>query len=69
MGLMALNLATLNARGLRDASKCIHLLGELSKLSVDVVEVQGTRFICAGDCRVQENDFVVLSTYGSHSSA
>ena len=36
MGLMALNLATLNARGLSDPSKCARLLGELLNLSVDV---------------------------------
>ena len=36
---MALNVANLNARGLKDASKCAHLLAELSNLYVDVVEV------------------------------
>ena len=39
---MALNLATLNAGGLKDPSKCVHLLGELSYISVDVAEMQET---------------------------
>ena len=38
MGLMALNLATLNVRGLRDSSKCARLLGELKNLSVDSLQ-------------------------------
>ena len=66
---MALNLATLNARGLRDLSKCARFLDELSNLSVDVAAVQKTRFTCVADCRVLERDFVVLSAYSSHSSA
>ena len=53
---MALNLATLNMRGLRDSS-------------VNVVAVQETHFICAADCRILENDFNVFSSYGSRSSA
>ena len=69
MCLMALNLATLNARGLRDPSKCTRLLGELSNLRVNVTAVQETHFNCAADDRVLENDYVVLSAYGSHSSA
>ena len=68
MGLMALNLATLNARGLRDSSKCVHLLGELSYLGVNVAAVQETHTICTVDCQVLENDYVVLSAYGSCSS-
>ena len=40
MGLMALNLATLNVRGLRDPGKCTRLLGELKTLGVDVAAVQ-----------------------------
>ena len=46
MGLMALNLATLNARGLRNPSKCECLFGELSNLSVLVLAVQKTHFTC-----------------------
>ena len=42
MGLMAINLATLNVRGLRDPSKCTRLLGELKNLCVDVAAVQKT---------------------------
>ena len=40
MGLMALNLATLNERRLRDSSKCARLLGELKTLGVDFAAVQ-----------------------------
>ena len=69
MGLMALNLATLNVRGLRDSSKCAHLLVELKNLCVDVAAVQETHFVCAADCRVLESDFNVFSAYGSRSSA
>ena len=68
MGLTPLNLATLNARGLRDPSKCAHLPGEISNLSVNVPEVQETHFASAADCRVLENDYVVLSAYGNRSS-
>ena len=69
MGLMALNLATLNVRGQRDSSKCARLLGELKNLRVDVAAVQETHFICAADCHVLENDFNVFSAYSSRSSA
>ena len=60
---MALNVATLNVRGLRDPSKCTRLLGELKNLCVDVAAVQET------DCRVLEGDFNVFSAYGSRTSA
>ena len=66
---MALNLATLNVRGLRDSSKCARLLGELKTLGVDVAAVQETHFICGADCRVLEKDFNVFSAYGSRASA
>ena len=66
---MALNLATLNMRGLRDSSKCAHLLAELKNLSVGVAEGQETHFISAADCRVLEGDFNVFLAYGSRSSA
>ena len=65
---MALNLDILNTRGLRDPSKCACLLGELSTLRIDVAAVQETHFFCTADCRVLENDYVVLSAYGSRSS-
>ena len=45
MDLMALKLATLNVRGLRDPSKCARLLAELKNLSVDVATVHDTDFI------------------------
>ena len=66
---MALNVASLNARGLRDASKCAHLLSELSNLCVDVAAVQETHFTCGADCRVLRGDFVVYSAFGSRLSA
>ena len=62
---MALNIANLNARGLRDASKCAYLLSDLSNLCNDVAAVQETHFICEADCRVLGNDFVVYSAFGS----
>ena len=68
MGLMALNLATLNVRGLRDPSKCTRLPGEHKNLCVDVAAVQETYFTC-GDCRVLESRFNVFSAYGSRASA
>ena len=64
MGLMTLNLATLNVRRLRDSSKCARLLAELKNFKVDIAAVKDTHFICAVDCRVQENDFNVFSAYG-----
>ena len=66
---MALNLAALNVRRVRDSSKCARLLAELKNLSVDVAAVQETHFISAADCRVQEGDFNVFSAYGRLSSA
>ena len=66
--MMALNLAMLNGRGLRDSCKCAHLLAELKNLSVDVAAVQETRFISAADSRVLGNDFNGFSAYSSHSS-
>ena len=66
---MALNVASLNARGLRDASKCVHLLAELLNLCLDVAAVQETHFICKVDCRVLRDDFVIYSAFGSHLSA
>ena len=68
MGLMALNLATLNVRGLRDPGKCTRLLGELKTLGVDVAAVQETHFTCGADCRVLESDFNIFSAYGSRTS-
>ena len=68
MGLMALNLATFNVRGLRDPGKCTRLLGELKTLGVDVAAVQETHFTCGADCRVLESDFNVFSAYSSRTS-
>ena len=69
MGPISLNLATLNARGLRDPSKCVHLLVELSNLSVNVASVQETRFTYAADCRALEKDFIIFSAHDRRSSA
>ena len=69
MGLMALNLATLNVRGLRDPSNCTHLLGELKTLGVDVAAVREANFTCGADYRVLESDFNVFSAYSSRASA
>ena len=66
---MALNLASLNVRGLRDSSKCTRLLAELKNLGVNVAAVQETHFTCGADCRVLESDFNVFSAYGSRTSA
>ena len=66
---MALNIATLNVRGLRDPSKWTRLLGELKNLCVDVAAVQETHFTCSADCRVLEGDFNIFSAYGSRTSA
>ena len=66
---MALNVAILNARGLRDASKCAHLLAELSNLCLSVAAVQETHFICEADCWVLRDDFVVYSAFDSRLSA
>ena len=66
---MALNVAILNARGLRDASKCAHLLAELSNLWVNVAAVQETHYVCKVDCRVLKDDFVVYSEFGSRFGA
>ena len=68
MGLMTLNLATLNVRGLRDSNKCASLLAELKNLKMYVSAAQETHFICAVDCRVLENNFNVFSAYRSSSS-
>ena len=66
---MALNVVSLNVRGLRDASKCTHLLAELSNFCVNVAAVQETHFTGETDCRVLENDFVVYSAFGRRFSA
>ena len=68
VGLMALNLATLNAKRLRDPSKWAHCLCELSNLRVIVTAVQETHFTRTADFRVLEDDYVVPSAYDSCSS-
>ena len=46
----------------------MRLLGELSKLSVNVSTVQENHFTSATDCRVLEDGYVVISAYGSRCS-
>ena len=65
---MALNVASLNARGLRDASKSAQLLSDLSNLCVNVAAVQETHFIFEAAYWVLKDDFVVYSAFGSHLS-
>ena len=66
---MAVILANLNVRGLRDPNKCTRLLGELSNIGVDVTAMQETRFTCVEDCRVMTDDFVVFSASGNRSTS
>ena len=68
MGLMALNLATLNVNRLSDPGKCTRLLGELKNFGVDAAAVQETHFTCSADCHVLESDFNVFSAHGSRTS-
>ena len=65
---MALNLATLNVRGLRGPGKCTRLLGALKNLGVDVAAVQVTHFTCSVDCCVLESNFNLFSAYSSRTS-
>ena len=62
MGLMTLNLASLNVRGLRDSRKCTHLLGELKNLRVDVAAVKETHFTCGADWKA-------TLTFSQHTAA
>ena len=72
MGLMALNLATLNVRGLRDLGKCTRLLGELKTLGVNVAAVptdvdvvfagEGGRLVVA-DVAVKSFKFRLAAVY------
>ena len=62
---MALNLVTLNVRGLRDPSKYAHLLGKLLNLSC--CRARDLLLLRCG-LRVLEDDYVVLLAYGSCSS-
>ena len=64
---MILNLVSWNVRELRDPSRCVRLLGELSKLHV--AAVQETHFICAVDCRPLEDNFAVFSAFGIRCDA
>ena len=62
---MALNLASLNVRGLRDSSKCARLLGELRNLCVDVTAVQETQFTCGADVGCWK----AILTFSQHKAA
>ena len=64
---MALNVASLNVRGLRDSSKCAHLLGELKNLGVDAcMQMQETHFTC--ECRLSGAGKATL-TFTQHTAA
>ena len=65
MGLMALNLASVNVRGLRDSSKCTRLLGELKNLGVEAAAVQETHFPCGADVGCWKTTL----TFSQHTAA
>ena len=65
---MALFLASLNARGLRDRSHAVRVLRDLLHLKADVITLQETHFVCQADERVLTDDFVVYSAYGDRHS-
>ena len=62
---MALNICTLNTRGLRDSSCAARLLRSLIELQIDVVALQETHFVSSMDERVFRDDFFVFSSYGT----
>ena len=64
---MALKVASLNARGLRDASECTCLLNSRT-FCLNIAAVQETHFTCKADFRVMEDDFIVFSAFGSRLS-
>ena len=63
-----LNLATLNARGLRNSGDAARVLGDLRDLEVDIAALQETHFICRSDEHVFDSDYVVVSSYGDYLS-
>ena len=64
---MALNICTLNTRGLRDSSRAARLLRSLIEFQIDVVALQETHFVSSVDERVFRNDYFVFSSYGTTS--
>ena len=67
-GKLTLNLASLNARGMRDRGRASRVLRDLVHLKADVISLQETHFVCAADERVLKDDFVVYSAYGDRLS-
>ena len=65
---MAFNLASLNARRLRDPRFARPVLGDLRNCCIDVAAVQETHFICE-DVEVLANDYVIFSAFGQRLSA
>ena len=61
---MAINIASLNARGLRDSSCAARVLRSLIDFQLDVVALQETHFASSLDERVFRNHFDVFSSYG-----
>ena len=62
---MAINIASLNANGLKSRSKQFDLLGDLDRFRVDVAAIEETHFVTAGDAYVLTSDFDVYSAYGT----
>lgn len=58
---MALNIANLNARGLRDRSKAARLFRDPFSFWIDVDAIEETHFVCEIDDRVLSSDFVFYS--------
>lgn len=61
--MMAIKLASLNVRGLRDRDKTVHLLCDLLSFGVDVAVIQQTHCVCDIDSRELSGDSVVYSAY------
>lgn len=60
---MAIMLACLNVKELRDRIKVSHLLYDLLSFGVDVIAIQETYFVSDVDTSVLSCDFIVYSTY------
>ena len=63
---MSLNLASLNARGLRCRGRAARTLRNLLQLDIDVCALQETHFTESRDERVFAGDFHVFSSYGTY---
>ena len=61
---MAITLASVNVRGLRDRSKASRLLCDLRQHGVDVAAVQETHFVWEAHEQMLRRDFYVFSAFG-----